>query len=413
MNIPVITLAAVFALTSVRRVGRFRLQIWQIMLGGAVVVLSTGSISPPAALAAVNADVILFLFGMFVVGEAMEESGYLAHLTYGVFRRARSMDAVVLTVLAGAGALSAVLMNDTLAVVGTPVMLLLARKHGIAPTPLLLALAFGVTIGSTFSPIGNPQNLLIAVHGGLADPFGIFFVALFLPSALNAGIAFFILRALYREHFHDEPLTHSQEPIRDHELAGLARMSLRIILALVAVKLVTAWLGAGDFLRLTHIALAACLPVLAGSRRRWHIVRRIDWHTLIFFAAMFVLMASVWDTGFFQDLLRRWDFDIRSPGAIIGGSIVLSQFISNVPLVALLLPALLHAGGGKAALMALAAGSTIAGNLTILGAASNVIIIQGAERRRGGTISFLEFARAGIPLTIANGAVYWLFLKLF
>jgi len=410
MNLPVITLAAVFALTSVRRVGRFHLQIWQIMLGGAAVVLATGCIGPSEALAAVNFDVLLFLFGMFVVGQAMEASGYLAHLTYGVFRRARSMDAVILTVLAGAGALSAVLMNDTLAVVGTPVMLLLARKHSISTTPLLLALAFGVTIGSTFSPIGNPQNLLIAVHGGMTNPFVDFAVALFLPSVLNAGVAFLLLKAFYRDHFHDEPLRHSQEPIRDHELASLARMSLRIILALIAVKIVTAWLGAEDFLRLTHIALAACLPVLAGSRKRWDIVRRIDWHTLVFFAAMFVLMASVWDTGFFQDLLRRWDFDIRSPGAIIGGSIVLSQFISNVPLVALLLPALLHAGGGKAALMALAAGSTIAGNLTILGAASNVIIIQGAERRGGGTITFLEFARVGIPLTVVNGALYWLFL---
>jgi len=413
MNIPVIALAAVFALTAVRNLGPVRLQIWQIMLGGALAVLAAGSISPAAALGAVNVDVLLFLFGMFVVGQAMEESGYLAHLTYGVFRRARSMDAVILTVLAGAGALSAVLMNDTLAVVGTPVMLLLARKHAIAPTPLLLALAFGVTIGSTFSPIGNPQNLLIAVHGGMSNPFVDFFVALFIPSVLNAGVAFLILRVFYREHFHDEPLRHSQEPIRDHELAGLARISLRIILALIVVKIVTAWLGAGGALRLTHIALAACIPVLAGSRRRWHILRRIDWHTLLFFAAMFVLMASVWDTGFFQDLLGRWDFDIRSPGAIIGGSIVLSQFISNVPLVALLLPALLHAGGGNASLMALAAGSTIAGNLSILGAASNVIIIQGAERRRGGTITFLEFARVGVPLTIANGVVYWLFLKLF
>jgi Na+/H+ antiporter NhaD/arsenite permease-like protein len=105
------------------------------------------------------------------------------------------------------------------------------------------------------------------------------------------------------------------------------------------------------------------------------------------------------------------NFSIVTPGAVIVVSIILSQFISNVPLVALLLPVLLSAGGGVADLMALAAGSTIAGNLTILGAASNVIIIQSAEQRDGGTISFLEFARVGVPLTILNGTVYWLFLK--
>ncbi len=108
---------------------------------------------------------------------------------------------------------------------------------------------------------------------------------------------------------------------------------------------------------------------------------------------------------------HKSDFDIRSPDAVIVVSILLSQFISNVPLVALLLPVLLTAGGRAPDLMALAAGSTIAGNLTILGAASNVIIIQSAEQRKGGTITFLEFARVGIPLTIVNGTVYWLFLK--
>lgn len=72
---------------------------------------------------------------------------------------------------------------------------------------------------------------------------------------------------------------------------------------------------------------------------------------------------------------------------------------------------LLTAGGGAPDLMALAAGSTIAGNLTILGAASNVIIIQSAEQRKGETITFLEFARVGVPLTIVNGTIYWLFLK--
>jgi Na+/H+ antiporter NhaD/arsenite permease-like protein len=159
-------------------------------------------------------------------------------------------------ILSGAGILSAVLMNDTLAVVGTPVMLILARKHSMPARPLLLALAFGVTIGSVFSPIGNPQNLLIALHGGLANPF--------------------------------------------------------------------------------------------------------------------------------VDFLRR-----------------------------LLLPVLMRAGGGLPELMALGAGSTIAGNLTILGAASNVIIVQSAERRGGGSITFFEFARVGVPLTIVNGTVYWLFLKYF
>ena len=92
-------------------------------------------------------------------------------------------------------------------------------------------------------------------------------------------------------------------------------------------------------------------------------------------------------------------------------SVVLSQFISNVPFAALYIPLLQDAGAGTAEMIALAAGSTIAGNLLLLGAASNIIIVQNAEKE-GETITFMEFARVGIPLTALNCLVYWLFLSL-
>ncbi|MDH4367416.1 MAG: SLC13 family permease, partial [Dehalococcoidia bacterium] len=143
------------------------------------------------------------------------------------------------------------------------------------------------------------------------------------------------------------------------------------------------------------------------------IVRRIDWTTLVFFAAMFVLMQSVWDSGYFQNLIANLHLNLGSVGIIMAISIALSQLISNVPLVALYLPMLSHVGAATKAMMALAAGSTIAGNLSILGAASNVIIIQNAEKRAGETLTFWEFVRIGIPLTAVNALVYWLFFLLF
>jgi Na+/H+ antiporter NhaD/arsenite permease-like protein len=94
-------------------------------------------------------------------------------------------------------------------------------------------------------------------------------------------------------------------------------------------------------------------------------------------------------------------------------SVLLSQLISNVPLVALYLPMLNLAGASAKEMMALAAGSTVAGNLFIVGAASNVIIIQNAEKKSGETLTFLEFAKIGIPLTTINVFVYWLFLGTF
>ncbi|MGB2866889.1 MAG: anion transporter [Bacteroidota bacterium] len=411
MNISVVTLAAVFVLIAVRQVGNLRLQIWGIMLTGAAVVMLTGQISIGEALKAINVDVMLFLFGMFVVGQALEESGYLAHVSYKYFRRARSIDELMLLVLFGAGFTSAFLMNDSLAIVGTPVMLLLAKKHGMAPKLLLLALCFSVTIGSVMSPIGNPQNLLIALSGTMRNPFIDFFRWLFIPTVLNLLVTFGVLKLFFHEEFHNEVLDHSQEPIRNHELALLTKISLNTIIVLVAVKILIVVLGLDIEFRLTAIALIASIPILVGSPRRMKILRHIDWATLVFFAAMFVLMESVWESGFFQRMLEDMHLDLTSPGMILAVSAIGSQFVSNVPLVALFQPILLHAGASVRELMALAAGSTIAGNMLILGAASNVIVIQNAEKKSHQTVSFFDFARVGIPLTALNTLVYWIFLR--
>ena len=403
-----VVLGLVIALTAARRIGSVRLRIWQVMLGGAVLVLATGQIVPLDALRAINLDVMLFLAGMFVVGQALEESGYLAWVTSRLFARVRSANAVLLIVLAVMGAASALLMNDTVAIVGTPVVLAVARSRGLPPKMMLLALAFAVTIGSVPSPIGNPQNLLIALSGGIANPFVAFARWLALPSLLNLLVAALLLRLFYRGEA--EPAAAEEAAIRDPALARLCRLSVWLALAVIAAKVVLAFLPGAPELPLTLVALAAAAPLLLASRRRWALVRDLDWSTLVFFAAMFVLMRSVWDSGLFQTTLAQAGPRLTEVPVILAVSVAASQLVSNVPLVAMLLPALEGSGASAQALTALAAGSTIAGNLFILGAASNVIVIQNAERR-GETLTFLEFARVGIPLTLINTLVYWLFLR--
>lgn len=409
MNISILTLAVVFLLIAVRQIGNFKIQMWQSMLLGAVIVVATGQISVSAAISAINMDVMLFLFGMFVVGHALEESGYLAHLSYKYFKRAKSVDALMMYIIFGAGITSAFLMNDTLAIIGTPVVLLLARKHQMSPKLLMLALCFAVTIGSVMSPIGNPQNLLIAVNGNMQNPFGLFLRWLAIPTILNLFVAYAVLKLFFKNDFHDAELSHSQEPIRNHDLAILAKISLNMIFVLVAAKILVVAVGLQINFRLTYIALIAALPILIGSLKRFHIVRRIDWHTLIFFAAMFILMESVWQSGFFQSFING--FNLTSVTMILLVSAILSQFISNVPLVALYQPMLMIAGASSKELLALAAGSTIAGNFLILGAASNVIVIQNAEKKARETLTFFEFAKAGIPLALANLFIYWAFFR--
>jgi Na+/H+ antiporter NhaD/arsenite permease-like protein len=165
-------------------------------------------------------------------------------------------------------------------------------------------------------------------------------------------------------------------------------------------------LPAWDF-NLSLLALLSASPVLL-SRKRIEILRNIDWTTLVFFASMFVLMESVWISGTCQELLCKLSPQLGSVTMILILSIGLSQLISNVPFVALYLPAM-GSAVSQEQMMALAAGSTIAGNLLILGAASNVIIIQNAEKE-GETISFVEFFRIGALITFLDAIIYFIFI---
>ncbi len=207
-------------------------------------------------------------------------------------------------------------------------------------------------------------------------------------------------------------MEHDPDAITDHKLANLTKISLILIIVLVIAKIFIVFFNLDIDFKLTYIALAAALPIILGSPRRFKILRKIDWYTLIFFASMFVLMASVWDAGFFQRVIGNLHLNMVSVSVILMISVILSQFISNVPLVALYLPVLSNLGANVRDMMALAAGSTIAGNLSILGAASNIIIIQNAEKKASETLTFWEFIRIGVPLTVINVLVYWLFFTL-
>jgi Na+/H+ antiporter NhaD/arsenite permease-like protein len=406
----VIILLGVFVLTALRQVGSLRLQIWQVMTIGALSVLLLGQISPEEALGAINTDVLLFLFGAFCVGEALNRSGYLSWLGSRIVSRAKSTDQLVLLVLFSTGLLAAILMNDTLAIMGTPLVLQFSRKFGVSSKLMLFALAFGVTTGSVMSPIGNPQNLLIAIEGNLNAPFITFFRWLALPTLVCLMIAYAVLKFFFRQEFGKSILIHSEEKITDPELARVSKLALYILLALITCKVfLVEFLPAWDF-NLSWIALFSALPLLL-SKKRIEILRNIDWTTLIFFTSMFVLMESVWISGTCQELLASLSPQLGSVPMILALSIGLSQLISNVPFVALYLPAM-GSAVSQVQLMALAAGSTIAGNLLILGAASNVIIIQNAEKE-GQTLSFSEFSKIGILITFLDAFVYFFFILIF
>lgn len=407
-HLPLLILATILLLIMVRRIGGMRLAIWQIMVGGAVMTLASGLLTPAQGWAAIDMDVMLFLFGVFFIGQALIDSGYLQHLGYRLFSCVATPGALLALVILGSGLGSALLMNDTLAIIGTPLMVLLARQHRLPPQLLLLALAFAVTTGSVMSPIGNPQNLLIAVGSGMANPFVVFLSALALPTLLALSVCWLVLRIAYRDQFGTAVLVHQQVALQDVALARLARLALLLLLVLIGVRIALAQFAPAAVFPLTWIALGAAVPLLF-HRRSLQLLFELDWATLLFFAALFIVMAGVWQSGLLQQALVGFGGELTALPSILFAGLGLSQLISNVPLVSLYLPLLLEAQAPQSALLALAAASTLAGNLLVLGAASNVIILQNAERD-GVHISYWEFARLGVVVTLLQLAIFVPFL---
>ncbi|MGE3063872.1 MAG: SLC13 family permease [bacterium] len=407
---PIIIVAVVFIVTAIRTHLPFKLEIWLIMCIGALLVLFTGSISPYDALKSINTEVMIFLFLMFVLGEVLEQSGFLYVFEYKLFSKAKNTDSLLLTVIFSMGMLSYIFMNDTVAVIATPLMLFLSKKHGINQKILLLALAFSITLGSAASPIGNPQNLLIAVKSGLKEPFTVFAKYLLIPSAVNLLSVFIILKIFFFKDLRvSRSIKHEERKIEDYSLYRNAKASVILLITVLLLWIVSRFIFNEIEIPLYAIPVLPALYGLATSGKKKSILKKVDYKTLLFFIGMFILMKALYlkhEPRILFDAVRQ----AANVPQTLALSIIISQIVSNVPFAALFIDTIKSCGKTEI-MMALAAGSTIAGNLFILGAASNVIIIQKAERERI-TLSFMEFFKCGFFLTAVNFLVYWAYFAL-
>ncbi|KTC93422.1 SLC13 family permease [Legionella cincinnatiensis] len=409
MPIAVLILLMVLVAIASRHLIKVVVPIWVFMAIGAVASVLFQQISPLHALNAIEPDVIFYLFGMFLICQAAEESGYLERITDRIFFHVVTGNHALLIIVFVLGFSAALLMNDTIAIVGTPIILQLCKSQKHVTKPLLFALAFAITIGSVISPIGNPQNLLIAVKGGLSSPFLDFINPLIIPTVINLMMTYFFIYLIYKPELNKPIEKPVPGPINDYPMVMLVKISLILMLFLVLAKIITDVMHTSLRINFSYIALIAALPILF-SKQRWILLKQLDWGTLLFFASTFILIQSVWDSGFFQTTLNQFHLTVTQIPVILFISIIFSQFISNVPLVALYLPLLISHHATDSQYLALAAGSTIAGNLSILGAASNVIIIQNMEKRGMKGFGFFEFIKMGLPLTAMNMLIYTYFL---
>lgn len=380
-------------------------------LAGAVAMVVFGVVSYGEALHEIGTegmDVILFLLGMMVVIAYLEISGFFEVVEARVLRLARSARSLLYLVVASSGVLSAWFMNDTICLMLTPIVCRVTKRLGLPPAPYLIALATAANIGSSCTTLGNPQNALIAITSRI--PLLPFLGALWPIAVIGLVLDAALIRWIYRRELTGAPLA---LPPVNHEKPverGLLAWSLAAGIGMVA------GLCAG-----VHPPAAAMVAgtavILVGATRPRRALQQVDWLLLLFFAGLFVVMEGAEKAGITGAMLRlagHLEAGDGSAMAHLGVSVtVLSQAISNVPAVMLFRPFL--EGGTVAPEVAtrlwlgLAAFSTLAGNLTVIGSVANIIVFESA-RKDGIEVGFFEYLRVGLPLTVATLAVAWVFL---
>jgi Na+/H+ antiporter NhaD/arsenite permease-like protein len=418
----IVIFGTVYLLIALRNLRWLKIPIWTIMLAGAVAMLFSGVISLQTAYGAINLNVIFFLLGMFSVVAAMDLSGLLEYLTARLIRLSKTPQRALGLVLFGMGLLSAFLVNDTLALAATPIMLGLSKQMRTRPSVFLITLAFGITIGSAMTPVGNPQNLLVALSSGIANPMVDFLYYLVPPTIVGLIITYLILRFYFRRELRESAgsfQTVAPPPVKDPKLARLSAWAVGIVVIGFFLVGIAQIFGIQGNIDLGTVSLLGATIVYLASGRRREILASVDWGIIIFFMSLFIVVQGFWESNALQSLLLYLPSlspaDIMvSLGVIILTSLVFSQLLSNVPFVAVYIKAMQAAGftgNNVKAWVALAGASTLAGGLSLFGAASNVIILDTAESRASG-FSSIEFSKVGLLVTIPNILILYFFLRI-
>ncbi|WP_243679128.1 SLC13 family permease [Vulcanisaeta distributa] len=305
-----------------------------------------GILTPNQALSSINLDVILFLISLFTISSALEVSGFFSYLAYRLLISSRSMGRLILRIFGLSALLSLALSNDGIAGSFTPVIVSMRRQARINIKPLLYALAFGVTIGSVALPVGNPQNLLIALESGMPKPFIVFALYLLPPTIINVLVTYPLLLFLFRNNNDDVVIEEVRRPEELLVNRRLAYTAITILLILIPLYFITDIFNISPYLTppvtLTFMG-ASIIYLLSGGDRR-SVAHNVDWTTILFFIGLFIVSEGALESGVLNALAHYLPQPTTLLGVFISG-LLLSQVISNVPMVALYIPIMRELGG--------------------------------------------------------------------
>ena len=369
-----------------------------IALLGAIALIATGRMTVDGAWAAIDVPTLALLFGLMVLSAQFRLGGFYSMVTRRLDATEHTPTALLALVIGTAAALSAVLANDIVCLAMAPVLVEVCTRRGLNPLPYLLALACASNVGSAATLIGNPQNMLIGQTLQLS--FTGYMLDAAVPSVVGLAIVWAVIVLRFRNEWRTTvPAIVVDSPPYD---SWQTQKGLAVATGVVAAFVFTDWPR-------EVVALAAA-GILLISRRMAsrEMLGLVDWHLLVLFIGLFVVNRAIAQSGFVGSLItmtRMAGADLTDAPVLFTATAVLSNIVSNVPAVMLLLPAAHDAFDGAV----LALSSTLAGNLIIVGSIANVIVVDQAARL-GLPINWRMHARVGIPITVLTllVAAIWL-----
>ncbi|MEA3155949.1 MAG: hypothetical protein QOK44_3538 [Betaproteobacteria bacterium] len=379
-----------------------------IALLGAIALISVDALSLEEAARAVHLPTLILLFAFMVMSAQMRLGGFYDWVTRRLVERSLAPSLLLGAVIFAIGGLSAVFSNDIICLAAAPILISACRKRALDPIPYLLGLACAANIGSAATLIGNPQNILIGQTLRLS--FAGYFAEAVLPVVLGLLVCWGVIvwqtgdRWLSTGTTSIAPVT--DEPHREEaplqtwqSVKGLA-----VATVLLVAFLFTSWPR-------EHVALTGA-GVLLMSRKLHSrkMLGLVDWQLLILFIGLFVVNHALQTTNVVPELLARLTASgvhIEHPASLFVATFFLSNIVSNVPAVMLLLPVVHHPLDGPV----LALVSTLAGNLLVVGSIANIIVIDAAAKQNV-RISWRRHARTGVPVTLATLAITAVYLSL-
>jgi len=380
-----------------------------VALLGAIALIGLDAVSLEEAAQSIHLPTLILLFSFMVVSAQMRLGGFYDAVTRWMVRLPLAPPLLIGALILVAASLSAVFSNDIVCLAVAPVLIDACRARRLAPLPFLLALSCAANIGSAATLIGNPQNMLIGETLHLS--FAGYLLEAALPVSLGLAATWVVVLALTRGRLMDTVAV-SPEGNRVAAIAeeGISLDAWQTIKGLaVAVTVVVCFLYTSWPREVVALTGAG---VLLTSRRLHsrQMLGLVDWELLILFIGLFVVNHALQKTGLPARLvsdLTAAGIPLQNLGPLFVTTFVLSNIVSNVPAVMLLLPSVAHALAGPT----LALVSTLAGNLFIVGSVANIIVIDAAARR-GIVINWREHARIGVPITLVTLGIVAIYLSL-